>query len=187
MPSFTGSFERARSQRRHLLRGIFHANGHERDSPFLVAFREKALGGECASVGIERRDDPLVVLPHHREHAAGLRAVAPSSPVLECGTTIGRVILASSMRRPTPRGVLTACTALSPLRFASLGFDVRLFVRTDLAQLPLTVETIVVGRVGTVHEALLRLGCTPPPAPGIPAPLIPYLGDVYGVRWATYA
>jgi hypothetical protein len=60
--------------------------------------------------------------------------------------------------------------------FAYLGYEVRYFKPGELAALPLTAETIVVGGMGTVRAALEQIGTPPPLQVSAPAILRPYLG-----------
>lgn len=66
--------------------------------------------------------------------------------------------------------------------FEYLGYEVRWFRPTELAQLPLTPETVVVGGVATIFGALDKLGAQQPGHQTIPAVLEPYLRRRY---WRT--
>lgn len=60
--------------------------------------------------------------------------------------------------------------------FTYLGYEVHLFVKTDLAKQEITPDTVVVGGMGTVHAALEQIGIRPPLHVTVPAILFPYLG-----------
>ena len=66
--------------------------------------------------------------------------------------------------------------AVAARGFAVLGYDVRYFLPADLAQTPLTPETVVVGGMGTVRAALEQIGIQPPSHASAPPVLQPYLG-----------
>jgi hypothetical protein len=60
--------------------------------------------------------------------------------------------------------------------FEMLGYNVQVFDRTELDDLPLARETVVVGGVGTVRAALARIGVAPPTPLNLPSVLEPYWG-----------
>jgi hypothetical protein len=60
--------------------------------------------------------------------------------------------------------------------FAYLGYEVRFFRTAELADLPLTPDTVVVGGMGTVRAALERAGARVPSHVSAPAALHPFLG-----------
>ncbi len=66
--------------------------------------------------------------------------------------------------------------AVAAAGFASQGFHVRYFKRDELAGLPLTIETPVVGGVGTVQAALRRLGIEAQAHATVPESLEAFLG-----------
>jgi len=60
--------------------------------------------------------------------------------------------------------------------FAYLGYEVRFFLPGEVPELPLTMDTVVVGGMGTVQSALGRIVEVPPANPTVPAVLYPFLG-----------
>lgn len=60
--------------------------------------------------------------------------------------------------------------------FRALGYDVRTFISDELEALPLSPENIVVGHIGTVWQALAKLGVPHPPYLLTPERLKPFLG-----------
>ncbi len=66
--------------------------------------------------------------------------------------------------------------------FALRGFDVRLFTRADLPNLPLAPDTVVAGNIATVRAALRQIGAPLPPYLLLPRGGAPFLGRA---SWET--
>lgn len=66
--------------------------------------------------------------------------------------------------------------AVAARGFAVLGFDVRFFQRNELPALGLTSDSVVVGGMGTVRQALEQIGVRPPSHVSTPSVLAPHLG-----------
>ena len=60
--------------------------------------------------------------------------------------------------------------------FQQMGYEVIGFEKPDLSSLPLTVEDIVCGNVGTVYQALERIGIARPPVLNVPEELRGFCG-----------